>query len=223
MPARIDIFLDLDGTLIDPKPGIVGSILYALNKMGRADPPSAEELHWAIGPSLRTTFAHLLDGCRAEDAVAYYRENYRRGAMYDCVVYAGIPEALALLAGAGHRLHIVTAKPHVFARPIAERLGLAGLVAGIHGPELDGTRDDKGELLAHVLAAEAIAPERAVMIGDRRFDMLAAAANGVPGIGITWGYGTAEELEQAGASLLCHAPPELGRAVAAVAGGLQRR
>ena len=191
MSRAINILLDLDGTLIDPKPGILGSIHYALERMRHPAPPPAEDLLWAIGPPLRTTFTRLLGEADAEAAVTHYRDHYRDGAMYDCEVYPGIPEVLTVLAAQGHRLHIVTAKAHVFARPIAERMGLAAFVSGVHGPELDGTRDNKADLLAHVLEIEGISPGDAVMIGDRKFDILAASANGVPGIGVTWGYGAA--------------------------------
>lgn len=214
MGSRIDVLLDLDGTLIDPKPGILGSIRYALERMGHPAPPPFEELHWAIGPPLRATFTRLLGEAQAETAVGHYRENYRNGAMYECEVYAGIPELLARLASEGHRLFIVTAKPHVFAGPIAEKLGLAAHMSGIYGAELDGTRDDKRDLLAFVLAQESIRPEAAVMIGDRKFDILAARANAVTGIGITWGYGTTEELSDAGAHKLCQTPMQLAEAIA---------
>lgn len=215
MTRRPHVLLDLDGTLIDPKPGILGSVQYALRRMGH-EPPAMDELHWAIGPPLRTTFARLIGADHAEVAVGHYRQNYRDGAMYDCEVYAGIPQALSALVAEGHRLVIVTAKPHVFARPIAEKMGLTAHIGAVYGPELDGTLDDKAQLLAHVLRAESIAPEQAVMVGDRQFDMLAARANDVPGVGVTWGYGTREELLDAGARALCQAPGDLGSTLRSV-------
>lgn len=208
MTTSRTVFLDLDGTLIDPKPGIIGSVQHALRQMGQ-EPPAMDALTWAIGPPLRKTFATLLGEGQAEEAVAHYRSFYSGGAMYDFEVYAGIPETLGHLAGEGYRLIVVTAKPHVFARPIVARLGLETHVAAVYGPELDGTRDNKADLLAHVMQAEGVAPERAMMVGDRQFDILAAVANGVPGIGVTWGYGTQAELEGAGAARLCHTPAEL--------------
>jgi phosphoglycolate phosphatase len=212
MPSPATVFLDLDGTLIDPKPGIIGSVQYALRQMGQ-EPPPAEALTWAIGPPLRTTFGTLLGEARAEEAVAHYRSFYAQGAMFDCAVYPGIVEVLGSLQAAGHRLTVVTAKAHVFARPIVTRMGLDRHITAVHGPELDGTRDNKAELLSHVLAVEGVSPERAVMVGDRRFDILAATANGVRGIGITWGYGTHDELIEAGANEVCNAPAELLAAV----------
>lgn len=200
--------LDLDGTLIDPRPGIIGSVQHALREMG-VEPPPAAELTWAIGPPLRATFGRLLGEDKAEAAVAHYRAYYAGGAMYDAQVYAGIPESLAALHHEGYRLLVVTAKPHVFARPIVERLGLGTHVAAVYGPELDGTRDDKAELLGHTLLSEGVAASSCVMVGDRRFDIAAARANAVRAVGVTWGYGHRDELDEAGADALCAAPGDL--------------
>lgn len=203
------VLLDLDGTLVDPKPGILGSIQYALRRLGAPVPPM-DELSWAIGPPLRTSFPKLLGHDElTEEAVSLYRENYRNGAMYDAIVYAGIPEALQSLSAAGCRLIVATAKPHVFARPIVERLGLAPYFAAVHGPELDGTNDDKADLIAEIAKREGVACAQAVMIGDREHDVIAARRNGMRAIGVTWGYGSVDELIAAGASALCGAPLSL--------------
>ncbi|MBX9590646.1 MAG: HAD hydrolase-like protein [Hyphomonadaceae bacterium] len=205
----MDILVDLDGTLIDPKPGILGSIQHALRRLGAPVPP-VDDLAWAIGPPLRGTFARLLgDPARAEAAVALYRETYRDGAMYDAVVYPGIPQALETLIAAGCRLIVATAKPHVFARPILERFDLARHFTAVHGPELDGTNDSKADLIAHIIEVERVQPDAAVMIGDREHDVAAAARNGIRSVGVTWGYGSVAELTAAGAARLCTAPPSL--------------
>jgi beta-phosphoglucomutase-like phosphatase (HAD superfamily) len=107
----MDILLDLDGTLVDPKSGIIGSFQYALDRLGARVPP-AEDLLWVIGPPLRTSFPKLLGSSeRTEEAVALYRENYLGGAMYDAVAYHGVIEALDALAASGCRLFVATAKP----------------------------------------------------------------------------------------------------------------
>ena len=209
----MDVLVDLDGTLIDPKPGLIGSIQYALDKLGRPVPP-AEELLWLIGPPFRVSFPKLLGTPDlTEQAIAHYRECYFNGGMYDAIVYDGVPAALEALSAAGCRLFVATAKPHYYARPILERFDLARHFAGIHGPELDGTRDHKADLIAHMVAEHGVRGERAVMIGDREFDVLAARRNGMPAVGVTWGYGSREELETAGAASLCHAPADLSASV----------
>ncbi len=212
----MDVLVDLDGTLVDPKPGLIGSIQYALDKLGHPVPP-ADELLWMIGPPLRVSFPKLLGSAdRTEEAIAHYRESYFRGGMYDAIVYDGVPAALEALSSAGCRLFVATAKPHYYARPILERFDLARHFAGIHGPELDGTNDHKADLIAHMIAQHGVRGQGAVMIGDRKFDVLAAKRNGIPTVGVTWGYGTREELEAAGAASLCHAPADLSAAVLAL-------
>lgn len=209
----MNILFDLDGTLVDPKAGIVASIRYGLERLGDTPPP-ADELAWVIGPPLRQAFPML--GVAANDvekAVGYYREHYRDGAMYEAQVYAGIPEALDLLLSAGHRMFIATAKPHVFARPILQHFKLARRFIGIYGPELDGTRDDKGELIAHILTRERLKPHAALMVGDRRNDVLAATRNNLRTLGVSWGYAATGELADAGVTAVCATPEDLPSAI----------
>lgn len=212
----MDVLVDLDGTLIDPKPGLIGSVQYALSQLGHPVPPT-EELLWLIGPPFRVSFPKLLGTHElTEQAIAHYRECYFNGGMYDAIVYDGVPAALDALSAAGCRLFVATSKPHHYARPILERFDLARRFAGIHGPELDGTNDHKGDLIAHIIAREGVAPATAIMIGDREFDVTAAARNGIPTVGVTWGYGSREELETAGAKTLCDAPENLASIVLAL-------
>lgn len=212
----MDILIDLDGTVHDPAPGIIGSVQFALRELG-LPVPAVPDLHWVIGPPLRVVFPQL--GVKAEDveqAVGLYRVNYRNGAMYDAVVYDGIPAALDDLRGLGARLVMCTSKPHAFAKPIMERFGLSDRFAAIHGAELDGTRDDKADLIAHIIAEEGVNPRRAVMIGDRKYDCLGAGRHGIPTIGVLWGYGSADELREHGAAQLAEQPADLGRLAAMV-------
>jgi len=212
----MDILVDLDGTLVDPKPGLIGSVQHALRKLGYPVPP-AEELLWLIGPPFRVSFPKLLGRSDlTEEAIAHYRESYVDGGMYDAIVYDGVADALDRLHAAGCRLFVATAKPHYYARPILERFDLARRFAGIHGPELDGTNDHKSDLIAHIVAKEGVRPEAAIMIGDREFDVVAAARNGIRTIGVTWGYGSRAELEAAGAASLCDAPATLASAALAL-------
>jgi phosphoglycolate phosphatase len=209
----MDVLVDLDGTLVDPKPGLIGSVQYALDRLGFPVPP-ADQLLWLIGPPFRVSFPKLLGTADlTELAIAHYRERYFGGAMYDAIVYDGVPAALDTLSAAGCRLFVATSKPHYYARPILERFDLARRFAGIHGPELDGTNDHKGDLIAHIVAREGVLPERAIMIGDREFDVAAASRNRIPTVGVTWGYGTAGELIDAGACALCQAPAALAATV----------
>jgi phosphoglycolate phosphatase len=198
------IFFDLDGTLTDSKPGITLCIQHALRELGHAPPPQ-EELHWCIGPPLSASFARLLDSTEPAllaRALALYRERFGSVGLYENALYPAVPDTLAALRAAGYRQCVVTSKPHVYARRIVEHFGLFGAIEEVYGSELDGTRGDKGELIAHVLRERKLAPARAVMIGDREHDVLGAARCGVAMIGAAWGYGGAAELQRHGARLI---------------------
>lgn len=203
------LLLDLDGTLVDPAAGIVGSCRHALAELGRPTADDAD-LRWIIGPPLRGSFARLLGGPQqVEAALRLYRERYAAWGLAQAEVYPGIPQALAELREAGFRLMLCTSKPAVFARQVVERFGLGAHLTGVYGAELDGQFDDKGELIGHILATEGLSPQEACMVGDREQDVRGAARNGLASIGVLWGYGSAAELGDAGAQLLARTPAEL--------------
>ncbi|MDB5479649.1 MAG: hypothetical protein JWO83_702 [Caulobacteraceae bacterium] len=203
------ILLDLDGTLIDPAPGILGCCRQALEALGCPARPE-EDLRWVIGPPLRGSFVRLLDGRGdPEEALRLYRARYGETGLFEAGVYPGVVDALAALRARGLTLLVCTSKARPFAERIVEHFGLAPYLAGVYGAELDGRLDDKGDLIAHLLAAESLAPDAACMVGDREYDMRAAARHGIPGIGVLWGYGDAAELQGAGATALIASPTEL--------------
>jgi phosphoglycolate phosphatase len=109
----------------------------------------------------------------------------------------------------GHALFIATSKPEVYAKRIAKHFGLKPYFENIYGSELDGTRNDKTNLISYILKNESIPSSDAFMIGDREHDMIAAKANGILGIGVLWGYGTKKELEISGAHTCLRHPQEL--------------
>jgi phosphoglycolate phosphatase len=202
--ASRTLFFDLDGTLTDSKPGITRCIAHALRGMGHQAPPE-QELGWCVGPPLKQSFARLLgteDAAALERALALYRERFGKVGLYENALYPDVLETLEQLAAAGYRQVVVTSKPHVYARRIAEHFGLMGTIEDVYGSELDGTRGDKGELIAHVLQARSLAPNQVLMIGDREHDVRGAARCGVASIGAVWGYGGAAELAGHGAHLL---------------------
>ena len=210
------LLFDLDGTITDPAPGIIGSVIHALEALG-IEAPAFEALHWTIGPPLRASFRRLLgEEGRVEEALEIYRARYRGGAMFEAKLYAGVEEAIASLAREGYTLVLATSKPHTFARPILAHFALDRYFAAIHGAELDGRYDDKGELIGHILEAEHIDPARALMIGDREYDVRGAARHGISTIGVLWGHGGEAELHAAGAAALCGRPKELGNLIAEI-------
>lgn len=205
------VFLDLDGTLTDSAPGIVKSVTHALEVLG-LDVPAPEELGWVVGPALLDSFAKLGVPDPAE-AVRVYRERYTTVGLFENAVYPGVADAVEALA-ARYQLCLATAKPHAYATKITAHFGLAGWLAHEFGPELDGTRNDKGELLAYALDTLGLDPRNCVMVGDRYHDFDAARAVGMGSVAVTWGYGNADE--HAKADQLCVAPADLADAVAAL-------
>lgn len=217
MTARTAL-VDLDGTLTDPADGIIGGVQFALRQSGAAV-PERDTLKWVIGPPLSQSFPKLLadpSAVHVTAAIEAYRAYYRQTGMFNATVYAGVPEALEKLRAAGFKLLVCTVKPHVFATPVLEHFGLAGHFDAVYGAELDGRFEDKADLMEHILRERQLAPSAMVMIGDRGLDMTAARRNAIAGIGVTWGYGSADELEDAGAARLCHAPGEIPMAAEAI-------
>lgn len=207
--ARSTLLLDLDGTLVDPAPGILGCYRHTLASFG-VFPPEAEDLRWLIGPSIREGLRQLLDGRGdTEEAVRRYRERYSEWGLYQAAVYLGILQALAGHRARGTRLLLCTAKFHGFARRVVGYFGLTPLLSGVYGPELDGRFEDKADLIAHLLEAEGLQPDGVCMVGDRKHDVIAAAAHGIPTIGVLWGFGSRDELESAGAVMLIQHADEL--------------
>lgn len=190
-----DVFLDLDGTLTDPFPGITASINHALEQEGLPTVPR-DELRWAIGPALKDSLARL-GFADPERGVKLYRDYYAEHGIFDCALFEGIPEVLEQLQADGHRLFLMTAKARVFAERITEHFGLSQYLTAQFGPELDGTRNDKAELLAWALPQTGTDPGRAVMVGDRLHDIHAGRENGIATVAVMWGYGTEDEWAQA--------------------------
>jgi phosphoglycolate phosphatase len=202
-------FLDLDGTLIDPKEGITTSIQYALEKLG-ADVPHADDLEWCIGPPLWDSFAVLLgEGADLDEAVALYRERFVEEGKYEADVYDGIGEMLMDLQDMGAAIYVATSKPHTYAQDIVEHFGIHAYLDGLFGSELDGERSDKTSLLEYALAETGADPAKCFMLGDRRHDTFGAKNNDIISIGAMWGYGEADELRMAEADMLIGAPEEL--------------
>ena len=201
------IYFDLDGTLTDPKPGITRSIQYALQRLDHPTMPTEDELTWCIGPPLRASFVRLLGAETSADlAVSYYRERFSDIGLYENGVYDGIGEVLTSLCASGHRLFVATSKPHVFAERIIDHFGLRDHFERVFGSELDGTRVDKSHLLEYALKEAAVDPAKTLMIGDRSHDMVGAKNNGMKGIGVLYGYGSRDELLEAGAHHVCATP-----------------
>lgn len=193
---------DLDGTLTNPKEGIVNSVLYALKKLG------IEELHVSeldsfIGPPIQQSFVerYNMNEGEVERAVFYFREYLQQRGLLENNVYDGIPSLLKELKDTGNRLFIATSKPTIFAEQVIEHFQLTKYFEDIIGSNLDGTRIKKEEIISHILQTnKELNKEDIVMIGDRKHDIIGANHNGIPSIGVLYGYGSKTELTEVGAT-----------------------
>lgn len=206
----MNVLFDLDGTLTDPGDGFVKCVMYALSKLGRRSYTHAE-IRKHVGPPLEDTLLHLLD--RDKDkvaaAVAFYRERYGSKGYLENMVYPEMQQALDELRTKGTTLFVATSKPLVFAERILEHFGLQDYFQAIYGSTLDGTHSNKAHLISHLLKRESLAATETVMIGDRAHDVTGALANAVRPIGALWGYGSRDELSNAGAKVLCEHPSQV--------------
>ena len=203
------VFFDLDGTLTNPKQGFVRSVRFALSELNiEFDPEVNFESY--IGPPLHDTFRNLCgDDHSVEAAISLYRKRYAEIGLFENELYEGITECLDQIFGLAESIHVATSKPTVFSKRIIEHFGLDQYCNVVHGSNLDGSLSDKTELLEHILMNQGIAPNNAVMIGDRRFDMIGAKNHGIRALGVLWGYGSEEELKSAGADTICAHPKEI--------------
>jgi len=211
---RATLFFDLDGTLIDSEQGITACIRHALEQMQHPVLPDEVLRRW-IGPSLRTSFAPLFnDEAKVEQAVAHYRDRFDRHGWREHTVIAGMEQVVRALHGRGHRLAVVTAKNEPHARRIVEHLPFGGCFEDVIGATLDGTRSHKPELVGEALRRLALAPAQCWMIGDRHMDIEGARHHGLRSVGVLWGFGSAQELQQAGADVVAANPTELAALLA---------
>ena len=205
------ILFDLDGTLTDAAPGITNSIKYALNKFGISE-PDEHKLRACLGPPLITSFTEFF-GLTEEDAlkgVEYYREYFRPYGIFENEVYTGIPQLLKKLKEQDKTLIVATSKPEPFAVQIIEHFKMDKYFDFIAGSNLDNTRSKKADVIRYVLDSVNISDcPAAVMIGDRKHDIIGAKETGLRSIGVLYGYAAVNELEQAGADFIAKTPEDI--------------
>lgn len=207
------LLFDLDGTLTDPGEGITNSVAYALDSFG-ITVEDRSSLYPFIGPPLADSFARFygMDADQVQQAVTKYREYFSRQGMYENVPYPGIHQALDRLKQAGVRLLTATSKPLEFAMPILRRFELDSYFDYVGAADLAGSRSHKGQVIAYTLAQAGVSDlDHAMMVGDRSYDVLGARENGLACAGVLYGYGSRQELLQAGAVALIESPVELVR------------
>lgn len=198
------ILFDLDGTLTDSSQGIINSLKYALKAYNICD-YDEKMLDMFLGPPLLEVFqVHFgFDKTKALEAVEVYREYFREKGIFENRLYEGIETMLKSLAADGRQLILATSKAEVFAIKILEHFNIQQYFSVVAGSNLDGTRIHKDEVIHYALEKAGITDKcSALMVGDRKYDILGAKEAGLDSIGVLYGYGNREEFENAGASLI---------------------
>jgi phosphoglycolate phosphatase len=204
------ILFDLDGTLTDSAEGVTRSVQYALQMYGIE--ASLEELKSFVGPPLHWSFenSYGFSKAKAFQAVEYYREYYREKGIFENKLYPDITTMLDALSKSGASLYVATSKPTVFALQVLQHFNIDSYFATIAGSNLDGTRVDKSEVIDFVLTNNGdIDKNRAVMVGDRKHDIIGARTCGLHSIAVTYGYGSPTELTAAEPTFIINSVEEL--------------
>ncbi len=197
------VLFDLDGTLTDPGRGITNSVAYSLKKFG-IEVEDKKELYKFIGPPLYDSFMKYYGFSKekAETAVSYFREYFRDTGIFENEVYDGIPNLLEEIKNSGRKIILATSKPEEFAKRILSHFSLDKYFEFVAGATMDSSRVEKGDVIAYALKESGYSSENAVMIGDKMHDILGAKENELASIGVLFGYGSRDELENAGADFI---------------------
>lgn len=207
------ILFDLDGTLTDPKEGITRCVQYALKHFG-IDEPDLDALTRFIGPPMRQSFREFygFDDEKVEEAMVKYRERFNTVGIFENGAFEGVHQMLDTLKKKGKIIALATSKPEVQALRILEKYDLLKYFDCAVGSELDGTRGEKAEVILEVFRRLKLSPsqqKQALMVGDRKFDILGAKACGIHSVGVRFGYAEENELEMAGADYIVGSVDEL--------------
>lgn len=198
-----NILFDLDGTLTDPKLGITKSVQYALSKFDIYE-HDLDRFVPFIGPPLVQSFIehYSFSESDAWRAVEYYREYFREKGIFENVLYSGVEQLLQKLQTQERMIILATSKPTVFAEQILAHFQIRSYFNYVHGSELDGTRSDKTDLIEYIVTNHQLELAPTVMIGDRKHDIIGANNNRIHAIGVSYGYGSEEELKSAGPDII---------------------
>lgn len=202
------VLFDLDGTLTDSGEGIINCATLALRHFGLPI-PTYEDMRTFVGPPLRDSFIRFgVPAEQADEAIRVYRSRYIPTGMFENTPYPGIRELLEALRAEGYTLYVATSKPEEMSVTILEKFDLAKYFHRICGASIDSSRSTKDAVIAYLLESSG-AKEDMVMVGDTKYDILGAKAHGIPAIGVGWGYGKVEEMEEAGAVGIAETMDEL--------------
>lgn len=195
------VLFDLDGTITNSQLGITNSVSYALDYFNIKE---KGDLNRYIGPPLIESFVKFA-GLSEEDShigVAKYREYFGPKGIFENEVYEGITDVLKYCKDNNKKIVLATSKPWIYAEIILEHFDLKKYFDFVAGSELNGVRNNKAEVIKYAVDKFNIDTSKAIMIGDREHDILGAKKNDLKAIGVLYGFGSKEELCNAGADYI---------------------
>lgn len=205
------ILFELDGTLSDPKEGITKSVQYALQNMDIVE-TDIDKLECFIGPPLQVSFSEFydFDEGNTKKAIDFYRDRFKNEGMFENELYSNIPLLLKWLKEQEFTLVVATSKPTVFAEQILKHFNIAQYFEFIVGSNLDGTRASKTEIIQYILDKyNDHKLDDFIMIGDRKHDIIGANNSGIDSIGVTYGYGSFEEISHSNPTYIVESVEQL--------------
>ena len=186
----------------------------ALNHFG-LPVPSRQEMRVFVGPPLDQTFIRFgVPADKTDEAIRVFRSRYTTVGKFENFPYPGVREMLESLQKNGCRLFVATSKPEVLANEVLDHFELSGYFEKICGATMDGSRSHKADVIQYLLDQVSDVPN-IVMVGDTVFDVIGAAEHKIPCIGVSWGYGLAEDMLSAGAIGIAHTAEELTKMIIA--------
>ena len=204
------LLFDMDGTIADTSEGIYKGLRYMAGKLGIEELPE-DVMHTFLGPPLTGSLmkAYGMTEDAAVEAVRVYREYYSVTGVMECNPYPGFCETVKKLADNGVKIFVATSKPTPFAEKIVEKFGLGDCFTAVIGSNIDNTRSKKAEVIQYILDTYGLDKNECLMIGDKSNDIDGAKACGIDSLAVTYGFGSLEELEDAGPTYIVGSPEEI--------------
>lgn len=205
------VIFDFDGTVCETAPGVIKSAKYALEAFGYSVPEDEKELECFIGPPLLVTFQERYgaDAQTAQELVKKYRERYTNQGVYESELYGGIDGLLAALKKDGLKIGIASSKPQKYIETLLERFSVMKYFDSVCGVSFTADCESKASIISRCMASLGVQAQDVFMVGDKKYDMEGAKANGIVSAGAMWGYGTKFEFIEAGADFIADKPADV--------------
>ena len=205
MSSLSAIFFDLDGTLVDSSIGIHNGFTYTFEQLGVYS-PDAKTIRSFMGPPLETSFASCLPADQVETAIQLYRSYYKEKGVYEAQLFPQIKNLLSELAQQ-YPLYITTTKNTPTAIDMTSNFEINQFFDGIYGSNPQALH--KADVIRQALTTHDLAPEKVVIVGDTKFDMIGAQETGIKKLAVTWGFGDETELMTYHPDWIAHHPTDI--------------